>query len=89
MAKRRGDLIYTFLGYVVILAILIVVASIIGGGVYLLLRAGVKPSQDSFVKWGGLIVFTPIVFGIVINYRATIGIAKYFGRPSQAYLFST
>ena len=65
MARR--DLIDTFLGYAVILTILVVVAFIIGGGVYLLVSTGIRPSRGSIIKWSGLTVFTLVTFGFAIK----------------------
>ena len=67
MAKKRTDLIYTVLGYIVILAILVVVALIMGGGAYLLLINGIRPSVDSLHKWIGLTVSTLVTFVFAIK----------------------
>lgn len=58
---------YTLLGYVLILMILIVAALLIGSGAYWMLKRNILPSGPSFEKWGGLAFNTIILFGWVIK----------------------
>jgi len=67
MAKKRTDLIYTLLGYIVILAILVVVVLIMGEGAYLLLINGIRPSVDSLHKWIGLTGSPLLTFAFAIK----------------------
>lgn len=67
MKKNRGQLIYTLLGYILMLVILVAIALIIGVGVYWFVNQGIRPSHDSMVKWTGLIVFTPVTFGFAVK----------------------
>jgi len=68
MEKRWSQPFYAFLGYIVILLILVAVALIIGAGVYLLLPGpGVEISRESIQAWSAFIVYTLLVFGYVIK----------------------
>ncbi len=66
--NTRGSFFYTLLGYLAMLLGLLVIALIIGVGVY---RFVVVPkrfvSDDTFMKWVGLPVFTFSIFWWVIK----------------------
>src|SRR5258708_16381454 len=66
--NRRGSFFYTLLGYLTILVILLVVALMIGAGVYwFVVVPGRIPTPEAFAKWSGLAIFTPLTFWWVIK----------------------
>lgn len=87
MGKKRVALIYIFLGYVVILAVLVAVALVIGGTAYLLVSNGVKPSQESLRKWVGLTGSTVIAFGFAIKESRSHWRSKVFWTAVIGLLF--
>jgi flagellar basal body-associated protein FliL len=65
---KRGSLFYTLLGYLAILAILLVIALAIGAGLYWFVILPKRfPPIDAVAKWIGLAVFTPITFWWLIK----------------------
>lgn len=67
MNEGRNQWVYTLLGYILILVILVLIALIIGVGVYWMASHGFRPSHEALVKWVGFAVFTPTIFGWTIK----------------------
>ncbi len=66
--STNASFFYTLLGYLVILLILLVIALIIGAGLYwFVVIPGRFPSSDAFAKWSGLAMFTLGTFWWVIK----------------------
>ena len=67
--QNQSQMLYTLAGYFLIFLILVVAAFVLGGMLYyLVIGTGALPSHDSIVKWTGLIMFTPMIFGYVIKH---------------------
>jgi hypothetical protein len=62
---RRDQLLYTLLGYVLIVAIMVAMGAAIAAGT--LWAVNHRVSDDSLVKWGGLALNTLAIFGWVIK----------------------
>jgi hypothetical protein len=67
--NTSGSFFYTLLGYLAILAILALIAFLIGAVMYWsnFNRLLVSASRDTIVKWVGFILYTPVTFWIVIK----------------------
>ena len=63
--NRNGSFFYTLLGYVMILLIIALITFLIGVSLYWsgFYRVLISVSADTFAKWSGLAIFTPLTFG--------------------------
>ena len=75
MEKPRNSVVYTVLGYIAILGILVVIAIVFGSGVVFIGRffseKGIAISERSVIgwsKWGGLVVDSILLFGWAIKH---------------------
>ena len=81
---RRNQLLYTLLGYVLIAAIVLVIAAgIAAGGLW---AVNHRVSDDSLIKWGGLTMNTLALFGWVIRQSRRFWRKKVFWWTMAALL---
>lgn len=80
VTKSDNQGLYTLGGYLLILMAAIAGALALAGLVYFLVIevGGGQLSHDQIVKWTGLAVFTPIVFGFVVKRNRRYWHAKVF-----------
>jgi peptidoglycan/LPS O-acetylase OafA/YrhL len=64
--KKRDQAIFTVLGYLAIVVLLILVAFLIGAAMYLTVGKR-QLSLDAYDRWGGLAIFTTGMFGYLIR----------------------
>ncbi len=65
-SKRKDQFVFTMLGYLVIVVILILVAFSIGIAMYWIVGKR-QASLDWYERWGGLAIFTMGIFGYLIK----------------------
>jgi hypothetical protein len=66
MGTNRGQSIfYTLIGYILILAFILLIGAIFGGLTYWAATHNV--SRDSYAKWLGFIIYTVVGFGAIIK----------------------
>ena len=64
-ARRDQPLIYTLMGYVLVVMFALLILAIFAGATNLAISHNV--SRDSYVKWLGFIIFTITGFGMIIK----------------------
>lgn len=64
--KRSDQAVFTALGYLAILVLLILAAFLIGTAMYLVIGKR-QVSLDAYDRWGGLAIFTTGTFGYLIS----------------------
>jgi hypothetical protein len=79
MGKKRVALIYTFLGYVVILAVLVAVALVIGGGHICLSVMASSPRKSHCVSGPDSLGVRLSLSVLLLDSLGVIGATRYFG----------